>query len=239
MAARPRIESSSIANPSDDQCQVSLAPAQAGPAAEVDAGKRLGCPARGRRSSGNRSARSSTASAPARVPRLAHAQHHEPGLPIEVADQATSAASMSGRPRTELTAAETDAVKPGPVAGACSVEASCAQLLETRSPWLQNPIRASSSNASDEGPQGPEDFELRLLVDGQEQIGLLGRRRAFAIDDDDGPAGSALGHESPAGLDRVSLPVPGMRLDRVGPPEDHDIGAVLDLAERGRDAPAR
>ena len=115
-----------------------------------------------------------------------------------------------------------------------SREASCRRSSRSTAGGLANPL-GIDLDPSNEGPQHPEHLELTILVDLDVQVRLPGRVRALLVDHDDRPAGSSLGDEPPLRLDRVSLPVPGMADDRIGAPEDHDVGPVLDLAQRGRD----
>jgi hypothetical protein len=86
--------------------------------------------------------------------------------------------------------------------------------------------------ALDDRPQGREHLEVLARANLQEQVGGLGAGRLADVHEDHGAVLAAIGHESSLLREGVFREMAWMALGGVAAPVDHEIGAVLDFAER-------
>ena len=92
--------------------------------------------------------------------------------------------------------------------------------------------RRPSARRRAPGAQDPQGLEIAAGRQRKKQIGLFRAFRAAGVDHHASPVRAAAGDKPSPRRQAVSAEVPGMRDQRIGPPHQHQVGAVGDLAQR-------
>ena len=116
---------------------------------------------------------------------------------------------------------------------AATADASARRDPQSRHAARRRIVSDSSGRPRSERPQSPEQPRSpRRFRRGARDRSPGSSRSSSHVDDDQRAVAASSGREQAGTVGRVAFQVPGVRLDRVAAPEDHEIAAVLDFAQR-------
>ena len=104
------------------------------------------------------------------------------------------------------------------------------QILQHRQRRAGGGVRLQR-RPTNEAAQGMEGFKIAAGPHRHEQVRLLSAGRRSHVHHDESAVGPAAGGESTSGQEGIALEVAGVALDGIRPPEDHEVGPVLDFSQ--------
>ncbi len=78
----------------------------------------------------------------------------------------------------------------------------------------------------------PDQFEVLMTIDAEHEVSRRAGRGVVRVDDDQCAVSPASGHEPAGTVGRVAFQVTRVSGERIAAPEDHQVAAILDFAQR-------